>query len=82
MLKRILSAGAPIPPQLHEKFSRIVSDGVCIHTPYGATESLPVASISSHEALTETRFLTDQGHGTCVGKPAPKIEIQIIGDYR
>ena len=79
MLRRILSAGAPIPPQLHEKFSNILSEGVFIHTPYGATESLPVATISSHEVLTETRHLTDQGHGTCVGQPAPKIEIQIIG---
>ena len=78
MLRRILSAGAPIPPQLHEKFSKILQKDAYIHTPYGATESLPVASISSKEILTQTRYLTDQGNGTCVGRPAPKIEIKII----
>ena len=77
MLRRILSAGAPIPPQLHkEKFSKILQKDAYIHTPYGATESLPVASISSKEIFTQTRYLTDQGNGTCVGQPAPKIEIK------
>ena len=57
MLRRILSAGAPIPPQLHEKFSKILQKDAYIHTPYGATESLPVASISSKEILRKPGIL-------------------------
>ena len=32
-----------------------------IHTPYGATEALPVASIGSREVLGETQFPTRHG---------------------
>lgn len=77
-IKRILSAGAPIPTQLHHDFQQIVSEGVEIFTPYGATESLPVASIGSIDVLTETAALTNQGAGTCVGFPVPEITVEII----
>jgi acyl-CoA synthetase (AMP-forming)/AMP-acid ligase II len=49
-----------------------------VHTPYGATESLPVASISASEVLTETRKLTDQGAGVCVGRRFPAIDWKVI----
>ncbi len=49
-----------------------------IHTPYGATESLPVSSIASAEILRETRQLTDVGKGICVGRPAPGMRVRII----
>jgi acyl-CoA synthetase (AMP-forming)/AMP-acid ligase II len=35
-----------------------------------------VCSIGSHTLLGETRYLSDQGHGTCVGQPV--IDVQII----
>lgn len=77
-LKRVLSAGAPIPPQLHRDFQQIVNTGVEIFTPYGATESLPVASIGSTEVLEETATLTQDGKGTCVGHPVPNITVRVI----
>lgn len=77
-LKRILSAGAPIPPALHADFRSIVSSGVEIFTPYGATESLPVASIGSDEVLSETASKTSAGLGTCVGHLAPNMTVKII----
>ena len=77
-LKRVLSAGAPIPVWLHESFKAILSGGE-IHTPYGATESLPVASIGSDEVLADTAARTREGAGTCVGRPAPGITLKIIG---
>jgi acyl-CoA synthetase (AMP-forming)/AMP-acid ligase II len=51
---------------------------VPIHTPYGATEALPVATISSDEILGETAAHTAQGAGTCVGRPAPGMEVRIL----
>ena len=76
-LRRVLSAGAPVPVWMHEA-SREVLDGGQIHTPYGATESLPVASIGSAEVLAETAAKTREGAGTCVGRPAPGITVRVI----
>jgi acyl-CoA synthetase (AMP-forming)/AMP-acid ligase II len=55
-----------------------LSEGAEIHTPYGATESLPVATIGSAEVLMETAAATRAGHGTCVGTLAPDIELAVI----
>ena len=77
-LKRVLSAGAPIPPQLHRDFQKILQPGVEVHTPYGATESLPVATIGSAMVLAETAQKTDEGLGTCVGIIAPNMRVEII----
>jgi acyl-CoA synthetase (AMP-forming)/AMP-acid ligase II len=49
-----------------------------VYTPYGATEALPVASISSREVLEETAERTRTGAGTCVGRPFPGVTIKII----
>src|SRR5690606_10241666 len=46
-------------------------------TPYGATECLPVAIIEGRELLT-LRERTEQGAGTCVGRPVPPSEVRII----
>jgi acyl-CoA synthetase (AMP-forming)/AMP-acid ligase II len=74
----VISAGAPVPPRVIERFQSLLRDDAAIHTPYGATESLPVATTSSHEILSETRHATDQGAGTCVGCPVPSIEAEVI----
>ncbi len=78
-LKRILTAGAPIHPSLMEQFTEILSEGVALHTPYGATENLPVATISSLEVLSETFEETKKGKGLCVGYPVPGMKVKIIG---
>jgi acyl-CoA synthetase (AMP-forming)/AMP-acid ligase II len=49
-----------------------------IHTPYGATEALPVASISASEVLGETAASSRAGAGTCVGHRFPGIEWKVI----
>jgi acyl-CoA synthetase (AMP-forming)/AMP-acid ligase II len=77
-LKRVLSAGAPVQPKILETFSSCLDENAQIFTPYGATESLPIASIGSKEILEETQYLTWEGKGTCVGKPLKNIEVKII----
>ncbi len=77
-LKRIISAGAPVPAAIVERLARLLDPPALIHTPYGATESLPVASISSAEILGETRHSTDRGMGVCVGRPVGDVEVRII----
>src|SRR5262249_36248080 len=52
-LKRVVSAGAPVPARTLERLARLLDPPAQIHTPYGATESLPVTSIGSNEVLGE-----------------------------
>jgi len=77
-IRRVISAGAPVPPRVIERFQEMLNDDAQIHTPYGATESLPVATTSSHEILSDTRHGTDRGEGTCVGHPVDSIEAAVI----
>ena len=77
-LKRVVSAGAPVLPGNIEQFAGMLSDGAEVHTPYGATEAVPVISIASNEILTETKKLSEQGYGTCIGRPLDGIEMCII----
>jgi len=78
-LKRVLSAGAPVPIHVLDRMlNAFEHDDANIHTPYGATESLPVASISGREVLNETAALSRSGAGTCVGKLFPQVRVRII----
>lgn len=76
-VRRILMAGAPVPPALMRQMEAILPNGE-IHTPYGATEALPVSSISATEVLEETAERTQHGEGTCVGAPLPKVSVRVI----
>lgn len=77
-LRRVISAGAPVPGAVLERFSGMLPDATQIYTPYGATEALPVCSIGSTEILEQTRQLTDQGLGVCIGRPVAGIELHIM----
>jgi len=77
-LRRVLMAGAPVSPTVLERVHHILSDPADAHTPYGATEALPVSSITAREVLRETAALTRAGQGTCVGRLFPGITLQVI----
>ncbi|UCF93776.1 MAG: AMP-binding protein [Desulfobacterales bacterium] len=77
-LKRVISAGAPVSAATIERFSTLLCGEAEVHTPYGATEAVPILSITSKEILSETRQLSEQGYGICVGRPINDIVIQII----
>ena len=76
-MKRVLCAGAPVPPDLWELMEPVLSVG-CLHSPYGATEALPVSTISSSEVVAGTAIATQHGAGTCVGRALPANEVKII----
>ncbi|QEG43507.1 fatty acid CoA ligase family protein [Roseimaritima ulvae] len=77
-LRRVLSAGAPVPPQTLAMLRSVIHEDAEIFTPYGATESLPIASIESREVLTETAHQSRRGAGTCVGSRFDAIEWKVI----
>ncbi|MCL2789682.1 MAG: fatty acid CoA ligase family protein [Desulfobulbus sp.] len=77
-VRTILMAGAPVSGELVAQVQRILPDAARIFTPYGATESLPMTSIEGREIVGETWPLTRTGHGVCVGRALPGMEIRII----
>ena len=56
----------------------MLAPGVEVFTPYGATESLLVASIGSAEVLGDTRAKTNEGAGVCVGRPVEGVTVSIV----
>lgn len=79
-LRRVLVAGAPVPPPLVEAIRAVLPAGGDVHTPYGATEALPVSSIAGEELLdAELRQRAETGGGNCVGRAAPGMELRVIG---
>jgi acyl-CoA synthetase (AMP-forming)/AMP-acid ligase II len=77
-LRRVLSAGAPVRTDILERMSALLPPEAQVFTPFGATESLPVTSIGSHEVLADTREGTAEGRGVCVGKPVEGSVVRII----
>ncbi|MDR1818259.1 MAG: AMP-binding protein [Puniceicoccales bacterium] len=85
-LRVALAAGAPVPVGLLRLLKKILPNAK-IHTPYGATEALPVCSIEADEVLGTggtggdehgTFRETLRGGGTCVGHPVAGVEVKII----
>ena len=56
----------------------IAAPNAQMHTPYGATECLPVATIEAEEVLGETASPTEEGAGVCVGRKFDSIEWRVI----
>jgi olefin beta-lactone synthetase len=76
-MRRILIAGAPVPPRLVAACKELLGSLGEVHTPYGATEALPVSSAAGSD-LVGLRERTDQGEGNCVGTPAPGVDVRLI----
>lgn len=79
-VKYVVMFGAPVRNELHESFAKILPNG-STYTPYGATESLPVANISGREILAGDDSLANnsrKGMGTCIGLATPGLEVKII----
>ncbi len=70
-LRRVLCAGAPVPAALWQNSTTFLPNGQ-LHSPYGATEALPVASVSAHEVDPASV------RGACVGRPVVEITVKII----
>lgn len=77
-LRRVLSAGAPVPASTLENLRGLIHEDATIVTPYGATEALPIASIESREIVAETGPAAAKGKGTCVGTRFDSVQWRII----
>jgi acyl-CoA synthetase (AMP-forming)/AMP-acid ligase II len=72
-MRRVLCAGAPVPAALWEASRTFLSNGQ-LYSPYGATEALPVTSVSSDEIAS----LATRGRGACVGFPVSDVDVRVI----
>ncbi len=77
-LRRVLSAGAPVRPDILRRMRDLLIPGVQVFTPYGATEALPVANVGSDTILGETAAATALGQGVCVGHPVEGMLVRTI----
>ena len=77
-LRSLTIAGAPVPPRLVLGLRELLPPGGDVFTPYGATESLPVTSVSGAELAEGLAERTEAGEGSCVGRAAPGIELRLI----
>ena len=75
-LRRVLCAGAPVPALLWSSSRTFLPHGQ-LHSPYGATEALPLATISAAEIAVLAQISTSP-RGACVGRPVAETEIKII----
>lgn len=76
-IRRILCAGTAVHPSLMSLLKKVLPNAK-IHSPYGATENLPVSDISAEEVLAKTGTQTSHGKGTCTGKILPQNRVRII----
>jgi len=77
-IRRIISAGAAMPVATIRRLQKTLSADAEVYTPYGATECLPVASVSGSELNTEVEQRTAAGEGTCIGRPVVPNKVKII----
>ena len=77
-LRKVFSCGAPVPAKVLRRTLDWVNANAEMHTPYGATESLPIASIEAAEVLNETATKTDEGAGVCVGRKFGTVDWRVI----
>jgi olefin beta-lactone synthetase len=68
-LRCLVSGGAPVPDSVVTGLSGIAT----LHTTYGATEALPIASV-----VAADRPPAGTGDGTCVGRAVPGIRVRIV----
>jgi len=73
-LRRVLCAGAPVPAVLWRKSADFLPKGK-LHSPYGATEALPVSSISADDVAA---LAGSAPPGAPVGRPLAGIEARVI----
>jgi acyl-CoA synthetase (AMP-forming)/AMP-acid ligase II len=76
-LRRVTIAGAPVPPALVLELGALLPAGGAVHTPYGATEALPMTDIAGAELAT-LRESIEQGAGSCVGRALAGVELALV----
>jgi acyl-coenzyme A synthetase/AMP-(fatty) acid ligase len=78
-LRAVACGGASLDPRTTARMRRCLPEEARLTSVYGATEALPVSRIESRELLGDVRRMSEQGYGSCVGRPLPGNTVRIIG---
>ncbi|MBY8886107.1 AMP-binding protein [Streptomyces sp. PTM05] len=76
-LRALYCFGATPPHDVLTTLHRALPDAR-IHSVYGATECLPVSVIDSRELVGPAGTATEQGAGTCLGRPLPSVRVTVV----
>ncbi|MEM1333956.1 MAG: AMP-binding protein, partial [Actinomycetota bacterium] len=74
-VRTLMSAGAPVPSELLTTVSELVRNAT-LHTPYGMTETLPVADVDLDTILAAESAAP--AAGVCVGRPVEGAEVLVV----
>jgi acyl-CoA synthetase (AMP-forming)/AMP-acid ligase II len=77
-IRRVISAGAAVPLGVIRRLENSLANDALIHTPYGATECLPVSNVTNRELDAKVETLTESGEGILVGRPVAGNTVRII----
>ena len=77
-VRRVISAGAAMPVATIRRLQKALPTNAELYTPYGATECLPVASVSGTELNQNVEKRTAMGEGICIGSPVAPNTVKII----
>ena len=75
---RVISAGAAVSIRTIRRMQNALYRDAEIHTPYGATECLPVSSITAEQLNSKIQDMSESGEGVCVGRPIEPNHVRII----
>ncbi|MDH3924074.1 MAG: fatty acid CoA ligase family protein [Xanthomonadales bacterium] len=75
---RVISAGAAVPISTIRRMQDSLYRDAEIHTPYGATECLPVSSVSASQIDDKMVDRIESGDGVFVGQPIEPNQVKII----
>jgi acyl-CoA synthetase (AMP-forming)/AMP-acid ligase II len=79
-LRRIITGGAPVSPQLMTRMSRIAPRAEVLGV-YGGAEAEPVAVMPAAEVITNTAPLTANGAGIPLGCPISGVGVRILDSH-
>ena len=75
---RVISAGAAVPVGTIRRMQQSLYRDAEIHTPYGATECLPVSSVSASQIDDRMVDRIESGDGVFVGEPIEPNQVKVI----
>ena len=75
-MRRVLVAGAPVSMKTLIALHNFLGPETEIHSCYGATEALPICSISGRHLLSETNAHPEKG--ACLGLPIRGISLAVV----
>lgn len=77
-LASVFSGGAPVPDWCVAGLREVLREDASVYAGYGSTEALPMSTIESRELLDGLVERAHRGEGTCIGRPADRVEVRLL----